>query len=170
MQIDSSRPLQESYTIAPPSEDDPFVLGRAAVANALILHPKIRAVDLAELLLNESLAFQRDLNDELARNFYIAAYNLEKRKQAAAVRAQLALPGFAHLPLKIPSAKGTPMRLLDANFFRLRDYYRSLTKRHDKRKKNDPRVKEAKALMEKMQKRTRTEKGITVREVLLIDE
>jgi len=31
-------------------------------------------------------------------------------------------------------------------------------------------VKEAKALMEKMQKRTRTEKGITVREVLLIDE
>jgi hypothetical protein len=159
---------QKSYTMAQPSQDDPFILARAAVANAMILKPKARAVELAEALLNESLEFQRDLNEALARNFYIAAYNVERRKRAAANRAQFALPGFEHLPLKIPSANGAPMRLLDANLRRVRDYYRSLTKGYDKRKKDDPRVKEAKALMQKLQKRSGTEKGITVRQVLLI--
>lgn len=169
MQNESNRLWLERNTSAPPSQDDPFVLGRAAVKDAMILRPKIRAADLAEALLNNSFEFQPSLNDLLARNFYIAAFNVEKRKQAAAARAQRVLPGFEHLPLRVPNSKGKQRPLLEANYTRVRAYYRSLTTGHDKRKRDDPRVIEAKALMEKMRKRSRREKGITVREVVLID-
>jgi hypothetical protein len=125
---------------------------------------------LAEAMLNESFEFQAELNEILARNFYISACHAARKAQSAAARAQLLLPGFEHLPLKVPGLQGKRIALLDANFRRLRDYYRSLTKGHDARKKNDPRVIETKALMEKMRKRSRTEKGITVRQVLLLEE
>lgn len=172
MQADSNRPLRKSYTSAQPSRDDPFTLARAAVADALILNPTIGPAAMADVLLNESPEFQQELMDMLARNFYISAWHAAKRLQAAAARAPRLLPGFEHLPLKVPGAKtkeGKQLLLLDANYTRVRAYYRSLTTGHDARKKNDPRVIEAKALLEKMRKRSRKDKGITVREVVLID-
>ena len=51
----------------------------------------------------------------------------------------------------------------------VRAYYRSLMAKHRNKRTNDPKVKEAKRLLQRMSKASRREKGITVREVVLID-
>ncbi len=170
MQDDPNRLSQKSDTSAQLSREDLLSLARSAVADALILMPKIRAADLAEALLNNRLDFQPALNDLLAREYYVHLCYAERLRQALANRAQLLLPGFEHLPLKVKGPKGKLLPLLDANYTCVRAYYRSLTTGHDARKNNDPRVKECKALLEKMARRCRTEKRITVREVVLIDQ
>jgi hypothetical protein len=169
MQTKLNRPLQKSDMIGQSSDGGAIFMAQRAVDDALILMPKIRAADLAEALLNQSFDFQRDLNEILARNFYIAACNTVRRKQAAEARAQLRLPGFEHLPVKISVADGKRIRLLSANREGVRAYYWSLMKKHSDRKRSDPQIIEAKALLDEMTKRARTEKGITVREVVLID-
>jgi hypothetical protein len=169
MQSQTSRPSQKGDRIGRLSDGDPFAMARAAVADALILMPKIRAVDLAEALLNDSLEFQADLNELLARNFYIAACNAERRRQAAANRVQSQLPGFEHLPLRIPVAKGKRIDLLKANREGVRSYYWSLMKKHSDRKRNDPQIIEAKALLDEMTKAARGNKRITVQEVFVLD-
>lgn len=169
MQDKTSRPLQKSYKIGQLSDADTILLARQAVTDALILMPKIRAADLAEALLNNSYDFQPALNEILARNFYIAAANTQRREQAASNRAQLRLPGLEHLPLKIPVANGKRIRLLNANREGVRAYYWSLMKKHSDRKRSDPQIIEAKALLNEMTRAARKDKGITVREVLLLD-
>ena len=47
--------------------------------------------------------------------------------------------------------------------------YRALSVKADAAKQNNPKLREAKALMEKMRRHNEAEKGITVRQVLLLE-
>jgi hypothetical protein len=87
--------------------------------------------------------------------------------QFIAGRAQLRLPGFEHLPQRITGFGGKRIRLLNANYTGVRAYFRSLMRDHKARLRNDPKVKEAKALMEQLRKRARTDRRFTVRELFL---
>ncbi len=169
MQTDDNRLSQKGSRIGELSDAWTIAQAREAVADALILQPKIRAADLAEAMLNNAYDFQPELNGLLARNFYIAACHAERRRQSAAARAQLLLPGFDHLPLRITVAKGRRIALLSANREGVRAYYWALMKRHTERKRRDPRIIEAKKLLDVMTKRAHADKRITVREVVLLD-
>ncbi len=79
------------------------------------------------------------------------------------------LPGFDHLPVRITVAKGHRPLLLDANREGVRAYFWALMKKYSERKRKDPRIVEAKKLLDLMTNRAHTEKGITVREVLLLE-
>ena len=173
MQTDSNRLLQKRYMTVQPHHEptDAQILDQAreSVRNALIREPKMPAAELAAVMMKEAdPALAQRLADILQAQFYADAIRDERRKEGQAKRSQLLLPGFEHLPLKLPAHKKNArmIRLLDATYTRVRAYYWSLRNRHDKRKQNDPQVLEAKALMERMRKRTRKDKGITVREVL----
>ncbi len=112
---------------------------------------------------------RRILSGFLVRNFYVNAIQAERRRQSAATaKAQPMLPGFEHLPARIAIA-GKRVALLTANFSTIKAYYWSLMKKHTERKRNDPKIIEAKRLLDEMTKRAPNDKGITVREVLLMD-
>ena len=164
MQDQPNRPSQKSYISAPPSGESVLAEARQAVKDALILNPNMPAVQLAEMLRRSKLDFAPSLHDILESQFYAREARRERRKQTAADRAQYLLPGFEHLPVKIG---GTP--LLDLNYTGIRAYYRALSVKADAAKQNNPKLREAKALMEKMRRHNEAEKGITVRQVLLLE-
>jgi hypothetical protein len=149
------------------SEDPAVVLlARKMVAEAI--STPLPVVALAETLIGTGPAdFSTALNRFLARQFWIREIRIARRQLAR--DAQLRLPGFDHLPLTIPGTKGKPIRLMDASYSRVRAYYRSLMQSHVARRRNDPKIKEVRLLMEKMRKRARRDKGITVQEVLVLD-
>lgn len=163
-----SRPSQKGYISGRSSDAGAIALAQEAIEQALILHPKIPAAQLADVLIEERGAeVAAQLGTALSRIFYTRGLLSARRKESAANRKQLLLPGFEHLPLKITVANGKRIRLLSANREGVRSYYWSLMKKHSERKRNDPKIIEAKALLDEMTKRARTEKGITVREVIL---
>ncbi len=169
-QADSSRVLRESYISGRSSPQDALKHVKDAVANALILHPDMPAIHLAEVLMkDEEPEVGEQLSEILKRDFYVRAVLADRRARAAANRAQAILPGFEHLPLRIRTPKGARVRLMDANYTAVKSYYWSLMASHTSRKRNDPKIKEAKKLLETMRKRSRTERGITVREVFVLD-
>jgi hypothetical protein len=171
MQTDDSRLSSKSYTIAAPSEADVLVEAQDAIESGLILNAQMPAVQLAELLASEAEPeLAAVLSKVLVRAFYLGQIRKARLKEAMGKRAQALLPGFEHLPLKIPTRKAGLVALLDANLFRVRDYYRALSRKHNARRKNDSRIKEAKALLDKMQKYTPTNKGINVRQVLALED
>lgn len=174
----SSRPSQKSYTSAKFGDDDAILSVQSAVVDGLILNPKMPAIQLADVLMRESDPdLARALAEILTRKLYVTTILAERRKRS--IVAQTRLPGFEHLPLKIRIPRAVPgfrgldtgkrVSLLDANTYGVREYYRLLMKAHRNRKQNDPKVQEAKSLLEKMQKASRKEKAITVRQVLMLD-
>jgi hypothetical protein len=170
MQNQPSKPLHKSYRFFSFGKEFPVTEALARVEDALILHPKMPAVQLAEILIeNADDDTATALRIILERQFYLHAIRSYRIKQAAKNRAQLLLPGFEHLPVTIPSPKGIEIKLLDANTHAVRQYYRSLMKEHRERKLADPRIKEALALLQKMEAASHTEKRITVRQVLLLE-
>ena len=169
MQDQTNRPSQKSYTLAKFGQESAVTQALGAVEDALILNPKMPAVQLAELLIeNADEDITRGLHLILERQFYRRAIRAHRMKQSAAARAQLALPGFEHLPLNITGPKGAPIPLLDANTRAVRQYLRGLMKDHRDRRRTDPKIQEAQALLAKMQKAAKDEQGITVRQVLLL--
>lgn len=172
MQIRSSdKPSQKSYTSAKFGEESALNEARAAVENALILNPEMPAHLIVELLLESA---EEDLTIRLRvileRQFYLRTIRSQRHRQAAVSRAQLTLPGFPHLPVSIPGPKGAPIHLLDANLYAVREYCRFLMKGYRERKRTDPKIREAFALLEKMRAASQAEKRITVRQVLLLEE
>ncbi len=167
---DFNRPLQKSYMSAHLRRGDVLSQARNAVEYLNSHHPKLPVGELAELLSAATDPEIAPALDAILRNdFYVSATMAHRRKLAAANRAQSLLPGFEHLPLKIPLSENTRVRLMDANLTGVRLYYRSLMKAHRNRRRNDPKIKEAKALLDLMTARARTERGITVREVVLLE-
>ena len=167
MQDELSRLSQKSYTLVQSRQTDVLSDMREHVVNGLILYPKARAVDLVEVLIQEADSATGELEGvTLRRRFYLSAIRSERRKQGA---VQLRLPGFEHLPHEIPVKNGAPVALLDANYRRIREFYWSLKADSLREIPNRPKIKEAKGLMDKMQKHARTERGITVRQVLLLE-
>ncbi len=142
---------------------------RRAVAEALKQNPRLPAVQLAAMIESSGGEYVPALSKILRGEFYLHEIRVARAAKPKAGSAQLRLPGFEHLPPEIPGPQGKSIPLGQASYTSVRAYYRSLTSAYDKRKRNDPRVKEAKALMEIMRKRTRNDKAITVKEVVLID-
>jgi hypothetical protein len=171
MQTKPSRLKQKSDTLVQPYQNQILKDAREAVADAVLLYPEMPVSELVELMSTETVTTNDRmlLSAVLLRRFYASAIRAERRKKAAASRAQLLLPGFEHLPINIPTRQGPRLALLDANYRRVRDYYWSLKRRHSERERNDPRIKEAKMLMDLMQKRAGNDERITVREVILLD-
>ncbi len=168
MQTDDSRKVSQNSHSPSAKIGRSEVLAQAekAVGDSLEAHPKLTALQLAEVLMQEADAgLAASLAEILTREFYVHTIRAARRKVSA--RAQLRLPGFEHLPLTIPGTKG-PVRLIEASYTRVRQYYRSLLIGHRKRTKNDPRIKEAKALMEKMRRRSLRDKRVTVGQVVLM--
>ncbi len=167
--IASSRSSQKSYTIGRLSEEEIRSRAQEAVIQGVDDSPDLPAIQLAELLIvNSDPDLTAELGAMLMRGFYVTAILSARRKNASATRTQASLPGFEHLPSRIQTAKGK-VSLLAANRDGVRAYYWSLMKAHSERRRNDPKIKEAKDLLDKMTKAARTEKGITVRQVLLLD-
>jgi hypothetical protein len=126
--------------------------------------PGIRVVDI--LMQATTPQFREQLAEFLTREFFLRMIRAQWQKRAVANRSQLQLPGFEHLPLTIPDSKGRPVLLMQATFTRVRLYYRSLMIEHRARRNTDPRIREAKALMEMMREYARVDKSITVEGVL----
>ena len=167
----SDRPLHKSYTSAKFGEESALAEARAAVENALILNPQMPAHLMVEVLMEsaeEDLTFR--LRVILEAQFYLRTIRSQRHRQATANHAQLTLPGFPHLPVNIPGPKGAPIHLLDANTYAVREYCRLLMKAHRERKQTDPKMREAFGLLEKMRAASQTEKNITVRQVLLLED
>ena len=143
-------------------------MAQEAVRNALIINNRMPAVHLAEVMLRD---LDRDiagsLSEILMRRFFVHAIHTERRKENATKRHQELLPGFEHLPIRIPTVSGGRIRLLNADYTALRTYYRTLMARQRERQKEDPRIKELRELMARMRKRIRTDKRITVKEMLM---
>ena len=144
----------------------PLNRARSAVAQALQKYPVLSARELADKLKSSGGDYVAELLDLLLTDFYIRAL---RREQSIAEIGQLRLPGFDHLPAKIPGPKNQLVPLGKATYTRVRAYYWSLRKAYDTRKKNDLRILELKRLMDMMQKRVRRDPQVTVQEVLVID-
>ena len=170
MQSKSNRPSQKGDTIGRLSGDEIFARVQELVAQGLITNPNMPAIQLAGMLVEEAdPELSANLSGFLVRNFYVNAIQAERRRQSAATaKAQPMLPGFEHLPARI-AIGGKRVALLTANFSTIKAYYWSLMKKHTERKRNDPKIIEAKRLLDEMTKRAPNDKGITVREVLLMD-
>ena len=150
-------------------KDDVLKQARDFLEEAVILNPNTPAAQLSELLVGtDEPERTAALHLILECDFYRRGILAIRRKQTAADRAQLALPGFELLPLKIPGKKGALIDLLDANTFRVQQYYDSLMKAHRERKHNSPKIRQAKTLLDLMTEACTREKGITVREVVLL--
>lgn len=170
MQNDPNRLSQKIDNAGRSSRDGAIFLAQDAIADTLLLNPNTPAGQLAEIIVSEFPANLRaDLSGILIQQFIVREIIAQRRRITVENNPQLKLPGFEHLPWKIETPKGTRVRLLSANYARVRDYYWSLMKKYTARKRNDPKIKEAKALMEKMRKASKKDKGITVKEVLAWD-
>ena len=140
------------------------------VANALILNPDTPTSQLAEQLVRETIeSLQTTLFPVLLHRFYTAMIGQQRKAANRANKAQSALPGFEHLPSNIPTREGETIALVDANYRRLRDYYRALIRPYTRKLRNDPKILEVKALMARVRKYAEKEQGITVRQVFLLE-
>jgi hypothetical protein len=170
---DHSKPVlvvpvaEKPHRTARPSRADVLKQASRAVSDALKRGDLHSAPQIAEALRVSGGEFVPALADILLTDFYLREIRSQRRQQAKENSAQLRLPGFDHLPLKIRTAKGKMILLIEATFTQVRAYYRSLAVDYDKRRRNDPRIKEVKRLMEKMRRRARTRKDITVQEVMI---
>ena len=164
----SDKLLQESYTQERPLREDTLREARDVVANAVILNPTMPAVQLARYLAQHAEPeLATSLNEILAYDFYTREIRKERRKQSTA--AQPMFPGFDLIPATLPTADHKRVGLMDANYSDIRAYCWYLAKQRSQQARNDPKLKQARALKEKMRRYAVNEKGITVRQVLALE-
>ena len=172
MQNELNRLSQKSYRILEKLEGNPLAEAKSSAENMLLLSPNEPAQRLAEMLVAESSEeLAAALAQILTHEFYVRTIRALRRKQSAKKQAESLLPNFEHLPVELPirNRDGKRVLLVDANYWRLWRYYWSLMKQHRERKKNDPQIREAKALLDKLQPYSAKEKKITVRQVLALE-
>jgi hypothetical protein len=170
MQNNDSRKQKVSYSRNTPAAK----IGRSsvllriqrAVLQCLAMHEDLPTRQVVEIYRKDAdVELSASVRDILEGDLYAQIIRAERRKRTI---FQLQLPGFEHLPLKIPDAQGVPILLIDASFTRVRAYYRSLMIAHKNRRINDPKIVEAKTLMEEMRKASMIDKSITVKEVIAV--
>jgi hypothetical protein len=160
----------ESGPDSPPILEAVFSAAADAVRNAIVLEPAMPSAELAEHLYAEAdSALIHGLGRALIVAHLAKLIRSERAKELHAKHAQLALPGFEHLPLRIPVSAQRRVPLRDANYTQIRIYYRALRRKYRDRGRKDPKLKEAKQLMERMRRRSRKHRGITVAAVFGAD-
>jgi hypothetical protein len=131
-----------------------------AVQNALISEPDLPSIQIAERLAKEAMAHP-DFIENFFRRFFFRSLKQSREKAARAKHEQYRLPGFEHLPIRIQGAK-EKVELLDATYRGVREWVKHL----NAKSWETPRMKEAKALLEKMHEAAKRDPGITVRGAL----
>lgn len=91
-----------------------------------------------------------------------------RREQKPTV--QPLLPGFTHLPVRILLPRGRRLRLTSATARDLERYVEVLEKEQERKGKNDPKLKEARKLRDRMKRRALKKPEITVGEALHLTE
>lgn len=168
MQDDFSSLSSKRLQFGSLSQNDAIVEAREFVADRLILNPTMPANRLAALLADTT---EPELSARLLPILLAKFYRrIIAANRKAAPLLQDPLPGFAHLPQTIPTREGGTLALLDANYRRLRDYYRSLTRVYATKQSADMKIREARALLEKLRPYAAKEERITVRQVLMLEE
>jgi hypothetical protein len=137
------------------------------VERFFILEPKTAAHIVAERMVEEVQEEQPEFTAELARSLLVEHFaHLGRQFRLKQAKAkQIVIPGCEHLPRIITGKRGVRVHTVEATFSDAREYYWSLGRILDERKKEDPRRKEARALMQKMGKASKQNRGITVAEV-----
>ena len=165
-----NRLSQKSYTMVQLHPETLFDEVRELVENAQIQSPKLSDELFVETLTREvdkALAFR--LGQVLIGNFYVSLRRAARRRKAAEDRKLRSLPGCGHLPAKIPDEHGGKIALADAHYRQIRAYSWQLKTAATEAIRLQPKFRELTALLAKMQIRAASEKGITVRQVLLTD-
>jgi hypothetical protein len=133
------------------------------VQNGNILESDAPAPILAEKLLHEAdPVVIAELGQSLMITHFARLIRAERRKGALQRHEQFTL--FEHLPLRIWISENKRVKLEAATYTALRQYHRFLNRHHRNRKREDPKLAETKALMERVRKAN--QRGITVGEVL----
>lgn len=107
-----------------------------------------------------------DFIEKFLRRFFFRSLSAARQKEARAKHLQYKLPGFESLPLRIRGMRNKTAELIDATYKDVSEW----VKRLRAQKRNDPRMKEAKALLEKMRVASRKRRGITVAEVFGLEK
>lgn len=137
--------------------------------NAIAMNPELPSGQLAQVAVEDC---DRDLVSGLSRVLLLRFFERLIRAERASARRklqQLPLPGFNHLPKRIPINEKKRRSLEDATYSDLRSYVRRLSVGQRERLKNDPKLAEAKKLLELMGKYNGTSEGITVKEVFALE-
>jgi hypothetical protein len=149
------------------SQTDIEIVCKQAVQDALILEPKLPAALLAQQIISElEPEVLAELGQRLIAAHFARLIRSTRTKESRTRREQLLLPGFEHLPVEIAISETERVPLRSANYTQVRSYFRLLSNTHLDRRRNDPRLLEAKALMEKMRSYADKQPRITVAEVL----
>jgi len=169
MQDDFSRLSPKRNTQKLIFQGDPLKDAQERVENAVILYPEKTSAEIAGLLIAETDSEQAaQLHNVLEWRFYMRAIGKCRNKRKANP-AGPRLPGFEHLPYMVRIGRKKPKCILDFNAKETRRLYYSLVRKFNTRKKLDAKVREARALMEKMDRAAEAEKNIKVRQVLLLE-
>jgi hypothetical protein len=138
------------------------------VENAVILEPRMPIDLLAARILSEAdETFMTELGRFLAVPFFARLIRAERAKQSKS--AQMRLPGFEQLPVRILGDRDRRVILREATYADVRRYYWSLGKRQSERRKTNPKMLQLKTLLDRMKEHAKTNRGITVAEVLGLD-
>jgi hypothetical protein len=133
------------------------------IENGVISEPELPAEILADRLIEEA---ERTFIAELGRTLIVRDWT-KKIRVARTTKRKLARPkGFENLPLRIRRHNGTSVSLVKAHYTDLRDFCKVRSREHIARKKDDPVLKEARKLRDRMRRRAKWKRGITVGEVL----
>ena len=135
------------------------------VTNALILEPQLPPPIMAERIISMAEpVFAVELGRSLMIDYFSRLIRSERAKRATIQQPRL--PGCEHLPLRITGKRDRRVALSMATFSDIRQYCWALGRKHLDRKRVDPKLVEAKALMIRMRKPSKKNPGITVGEVL----
>lgn len=156
-------------TAKPPNITDVLSVFQDAIQNAVVLQPTVSALEIARLVSEEN---DPEMLAELGRQLalaHLAKMARAERAKAARTNPQTVLPGFEHLPRRIAISETERVPLREATYTQVRAYYRLLRERHRELGENSPKLKEAKALMERMERSLQKDRGVTVAQVLRVD-
>jgi hypothetical protein len=121
-----------------------------------------------EALAQKMVESEPELSARLGQFLVLTRYRQLITSQRAEIRRaanqQLFLPGFEHLPLRIPAKSGSRHPIREATAGELRSYIASLRKAGADRLKNSARLQEAEQLLKLLTKYSAKHKGITVAE------
>lgn len=136
---------------------------RDAVENALILEAELSSEQIGFLVASE---MERDALVGIAAIEATRLARSIRREQVRAKTEQYKLPGMEHMPVRIFDRNGKRRNLLHATYRDVREYVKRIGGGYDQRKRNDPKFKEAMALLKKMRAAAKEIRGVTVGEVL----
>jgi len=139
------------------------------IENGAISEPELPAEILVDRLIEAS---DKRFIAELGRSMIAGAWAKKVRAWRAAnaeTRERARPKGFEHLPLRIRIYGDKSVSLVKAHYSHMREFCKLRSKQHEGRKKDDPVLREARKLRDRLKRRSKRRRGITAGEVLGFD-